>query len=94
MVARGVAVSEERKQAMAEGRAAARERARIVGFPVKCKVRVETPREPRYHGRVGTVSEHNEGEIGVRFVQSDPAVWFLPGQLVRLATEKRSQNGG
>ena len=40
------------------------------------------------------ISEHNEGECGVRFVQSDAAVWFLPSQLVRLATEKKSQNGG
>ena len=94
MVARGAAITSERRKAMADGRAAAKEKSRIVGFPVKCKVRVNTPREPRYHGKVGTISEHNEGECGVRFVQSDAAVWFLPSQLVRLATEKKSQNGG
>lgn len=92
MVARGVKLSDERKRASAEGRAAARERERIIGFPVRCAVRVNTPREPRFNGRSGTVSEHNMGEVGVRFAPSEPAVWFLPEHLIRVATEKKHTN--
>lgn len=92
MVARGTKISPERRQAMIEGREAAKERERIVGFPVRCAVRVNTPREPRFNNKVGTVSEHNMGEVGVRFVASEPAVWFLPKQLIRVATEKKQSN--
>jgi hypothetical protein len=84
MVARGAKISEARRRAMLEGREAAKVRARIVGFPVECRVRVNTPREMRFNGKVGTVSEHNLGECGVRFSTGSPSVWFLPEQLIRL----------
>ena len=73
MVARGGKLSAEQRQKMTEGRVAAKEAGRIIGFPVRCAVRVNTPREPRYHGKTGTVSEHNLGEIGVRFSVGGPA---------------------
>jgi hypothetical protein len=84
MVARGTKISDDRRQAIAAGREAAKERSRIVGFPVRSKVRVQTPGEARFDGKVGTVSEHNMGECGVRFAVGTPAVWFLPEQLVRV----------
>lgn len=93
MVARGKTLSEEQRRAMTEGRERAKEAGRIVGFPVRCAVRVDTPQEPRFHGKTGTVSEHNLGEIGVRFSAGGPAVWFLPNMLIRVANEKRT-NGG
>jgi len=93
MVARGEKLSAAQRQKMTDGRAAAKEAGRIVGLPVRCVVRVNTPRELRYHGKTGTVSEHNLGEVGVRF-GGGPAVWFLPDMLIRVADEKRQRNGG
>ena len=93
MVARGKTITAEQRQKMTEGRAAVKEAGRIVGLPVRCKVRVNTPREPRYHGKEGVVSEHNLGEVGVKF-GGGAAVWFLPDMLIRVADEKRQRNGG
>ena len=93
MVARGRTLSAEQKQKMNDGRVAAKKAARIIGFPVDCEVRVDTPGEPRYHGKTGTVTEHNLGEIGVRF-GSSAAVWFLPNMLIRVANGQRHMNGG
>lgn len=46
------------------------------------KVRVNTPNEPRFHGRTGTVVSFNLGEVGVRFSSSGTQlVWFLPQTL-------------
>ncbi len=54
--------------------------ARITGFPNGTAVRVNTPKEKRYHGRRGTVETHNLGEIGVNF-GSNTLVWFYPHEL-------------
>jgi hypothetical protein len=55
---------------------------RITGFPKNTKVKVNTPRERRYHGKVGIVESHNLGEIGVDF-GSGSQVWFYPHQLTK-----------
>jgi hypothetical protein len=93
MVARGEKISAEQRQKMTDGLLAAKERKRIIGFPLGCRVRVNTPNEPHYHGKVGEVSSHNMGEAGVSF-GGGTAVWFMPDTLIRVPNEKRNQNGG
>lgn len=56
---------------------------RITGLPVDANVKVNTPKEKRYHGRKGIVKEHNMGEVGVDF-GGDSLVWFLKDQLIKL----------
>ena len=84
MVTRGGALSDEQRQLMAAGREKAKERKRIIGFPVGCKVIVRHPPAGSYHQRVGTVSEHHMGELGVVFTTGSAAVWFMPNQLTRV----------
>lgn len=84
MVTRGQTMSEEQKKVLAAGREQAKVRQRIVGFPVGCKVKVVRDRHRIYLDRVGTVSEHNMGEVGVQFTASGAAVWFKPADLARI----------
>lgn len=84
MVARSQAMTEEQRKAMSDGRAAAKERTRIVGFPLGCVVRVNHPRDRQYHGKEGIVGEHNMGEVGVRFAKGGPSIWYRPTDLERV----------
>jgi hypothetical protein len=84
MVTRGGSLSDEQKLRIAAGRVQAKERKRIIGFPVGAKVIVRHPPARGYDGRVGTVSEHLMGEVGVQFTTGSSAVWFMPDQLVRV----------
>lgn len=84
MVTRGQTMSEERKKLIAAGREQARVRQRITGYPVGCRVRVISDAARSYKDRVGTVSEHNMGEVGVLFGVGGSAVWFAPAQLTRI----------
>lgn len=77
-------MSDGQKEAIAAGRERAKERKRIIGFPVGCKVIVRHANAREYDGRVGTVTEHHMGEVGVQFVVSAAALWFLPEHLVRV----------
>jgi hypothetical protein len=56
--------------------------AKSTGFPNGTTVKVNTPRERHYHGRIGTVETHNLGEIGVTFA-SNTLIWFRADQLVK-----------
>ena len=54
-------------------------------FPLDCRVRVNNPRVPKYHGRTGVVRSHHMGEIGLVFgAEETPGAWFAPRELVRL----------
>jgi hypothetical protein len=49
------------------------------GFPRGTEVKVNTPTEPRFHGKKDIVTSHNMGEIGVRL--GITIVWYLPSEL-------------
>jgi hypothetical protein len=84
MVARGQTMSDGQKKILSDGREAAKERTRIVGFPLGCVVRVNHPVDRQHHGQEGTVGEHNLGEVGVRFTKGGPSIWYRPQDLVRV----------
>lgn len=66
-----VSRAQKRKETIAARRAA-------TGFHVGDRVRINTPKTPRYDGRVGTVEGTCLGEVGVA------GAWFRPDELERV----------
>lgn len=66
-----VSRAQKRSETIAARRAA-------TGFHVGDRVRINTPKTPRYDGRVGTVEGTCLGEVGVA------GAWFRPDELERV----------
>ena len=67
-----------RKARAAQAQVTKLQRGRATGFRIGQEVRINTPKSPRHHGRVGTVEATNLGEVGVL------GAWFLPSELERV----------
>ncbi len=63
--------AQKRKETIAARRAA-------IGFRVGDRVRINTPKTPRYDGHAGTVEGTCLGEVGVE------GAWFRPDELERV----------
>lgn len=78
-----VGTPESAAKAMATKQARVQQYSRITGLPIGSEVKPQTPNEPRYHNRKGTVKEHHMGEVGVDF-GTGSSVWYLPHSLIRV----------